>query len=139
MSSYGGWGRRFLMFGKNFRQLRQNCILCVRMRCLSELFFLWIFWVSYLFSDCGQKILQHWRQNFIEVVKSAFYLNIKLFEESLSSEENIYFYNFLEFWWKTLRTSVGKRSGRLEELLSTLAQGIFLHNNICFLEKKYAY
>ena len=109
------------------------------MRCLIELFSLWIFWVSSLFSDCEQNILHHWRKNFRKVVKGAFYLNNKLFQESLFSEENFYFYKFFEFWWKTLRTSVGKISTRIWKLLSTPVQGIFLHNIIIFLEKNYPY
>ena len=139
MSSYGSWGKRFLVFGKNFRQFRRNCTLCVRMRFLIQLFFLWIFWVSSLFSDCGQNILQHWRKNFRKVVKSAFYLNNKLFEESLFSEEYIYFYKSYEFSRKTLQTSVGKPFARFEKLHSTLVQGIFLNNIIIFLEKIYSY
>ena len=139
MSSYGSWEKRFLVFGKNFRQFRQNCTLCVRMRFLIELFFLWIFWVSSLFSDCGQNILQHWRKNFRKFVKSAFYLNNKLFEESLFSEEYIYFYKSYEFSWETLQTSIGKPSARFENLLSTLVQGIFLHNIIIVLVKTNSY
>ena len=49
------------------------------MNFLIELFFLGFFWVSSLFSNCGRNILQHWRKNFREVVKSAFYLNNKTF------------------------------------------------------------
>ena len=139
MSSYGSWGRKFLVFGENFRQVRQKCTLCVRMRFLIELFFPWIFWVSSLFPYCGQDFLQHWRKNFRKVVKSAFHLNNKLFEESVFFEENIYFCSFFEIWCKTLRTSVGKPSPRFEKLLSTLVQGIFLDNIIFFLEKILAY
>ena len=79
MVSYGSWGRRFFVFGKNFRKVRQNCTLSVRTRFLIELFFLWIFWVSSLFSDCGKNFLQHWRKKFREVVKSAFYFIKKTF------------------------------------------------------------
>ena len=63
----------------------------------------------------------------------------KIFEESVFSEEKIYFYFFFEFWCKSLQTSVGKPSAWFEKLLSTLVQGIFLHNIIIFLEKLYAY
>ena len=58
-----------------------------------------------------------------------------LFEESLYFEENTYSYNFFEFWWKTLHTSVGKRFPRFEKLLSALVQGIVLHNIIIFTRK----
>ena len=44
-----------------------------------ELIFLWTFWVSLLFSNCGQKNLQHCRRNFRESVKCAFYLNNRTF------------------------------------------------------------
>ena len=63
----------------------------------------------------------------------------KLLEESVFFEENFYFYNFFEFWCKTLQTSVWKLSARFGKLLSTLVHGIFLHNIIIFLEKLYAY
>ena len=79
MVSYGSWGRRFFVFGKNFRKVRQNCTLSVRTRVLIQLFFLWIVWVSSLFSDCGKNFLQHWHKNLREVVKSAFYLINKAF------------------------------------------------------------
>ena len=44
-----------------------------------ELFFLWTSWVSLLFSNCGQKNLQHCHRNFRECIKSAFYLNNRTF------------------------------------------------------------
>ena len=120
MSSNGSWGRRFLVFGKNYLQVRQNCTLCVRMRCLIELFFLWIFWVSSLFSDCEQNILHHWRKNFGKVVKGAFYLNNKFFEESLFSEDNKDFYKFFEIWWKIC--------GLLSESVPPDLKNCFLHS-----------
>ena len=49
------------------------------MRFLIELFFLWIFLVSSLFSYCGPNILQHWRKKFRKDVKGAFYLNNNTF------------------------------------------------------------
>ena len=67
-------GKTFWIFGEiNF--VENNLYLWI----YKELFFLWTFWVSLLFSDCGQKNLQHWRRNFREVVKSAFYLNNRTF------------------------------------------------------------
>ena len=79
MSFYGSWGRRFLEIGKEFRQVRPNCILCVQRRFLCELFFLEFYWVSSLLSDCGKNILQHWRKSFGKCVKTVFYLNNKFF------------------------------------------------------------
>ena len=55
MSSYGSWRRSFFVVGRNFRQVRLNCTLSVRMRILIDLFFLWFFWVSSPFSDCRQQ------------------------------------------------------------------------------------
>ena len=101
MFSYGSRVRRFLVFGEKFRQVRQNCTLCVRMRLLSELFFLWFFWVSLLFSDSGKNILNIGAKSWEKLSnKGAFYLNNTLFEESLFSEENIYINIFFEFWWQ---------------------------------------
>ena len=119
MFFYGSWGRRFLEFGKEFRQVRQNCILCVGRRVLSELFFLWIFWVSSLFSDCGNNNLQHWRKNFANCVKTVFYLYNKFFEEHFFSEEKTYstfFSNFDRKIW-----------GLLSENLPTSLKLCFLH------------
>ena len=39
MFFYEGWGRRFLEFRKEFRQVRQNCILCVQKRLFGEFTF----------------------------------------------------------------------------------------------------
>ena len=72
-------GESFWCSVRTFGRFVKTATLCVRMRFLSELFFLWIFWVFSLFSDCGKNILQHWRKKFREVVKGAFYLNNKSF------------------------------------------------------------
>ena len=80
------------------------------------------------FCKTGAKTLEK-----ISKVNSTWTTN--LFEESLFFEKFFYFYNFFEFWWKSLRTSVGKCSAGFEKLLSTLVQGIFLHNIIILLEK----
>ena len=139
MSSYGSWGKRFLVLGKNFRQVRQNFTLCVRMRFFSELFYLWIFWVFYCFPTVGRTFCNIGAKTLEKMSKVPSTRTTKLFEESLFFEESFYFYNFFEFWWKTRRTSVGKPSAGFEKLLSTLVQGIFLQNMITSLEKTYAY
>ena len=131
---------KFLVFVRNFRQVGQDCTLCVRMRFLSELFYLWIFWVFYCFPTVGRTFFNIGAKVLEKLSKVHSTWTTKLFEESLFFEESIYFYNFFEFWWKTRRTSVGKPSAGFEKLLSTLVQGIFLqHNIIIFLQKIYAY
>ena len=137
MFLYGSWGRRFLEFGKEFRQVHQNCILCVRRRFLSEPFFLWTFFeflhcfptVRRIICNIGAKVLEN-------VSKLYSTGTTKLFEENLFSRENTYFYNFFEFWSKTLRTSLGKPSARFQKLPSTLVSWIF-RLNVSFFPRKF--
>ena len=107
--------------------------------CPNEIFdwtiFLWIFSVSSKFFDCGQKILQHWRRNFREVVKSAFYLNNRTFRGKFNFWRKYLLLQVFRVLIKNSATSVGKCATRFEKLLSTPVHGIFLHNNIFFLEK----
>ena len=122
MSFYAIWGRMFLVFGKIFQQVRQNCTLSLY---VSEgdfwvnCFFYEFFWVSALFSDCAKNILQHWRKISIKCVKTVFYLYNKFFDEHFFSEEKTYstfFSNFDRKIW-----------GLLSENLPTSLKLCFLH------------
>ena len=107
LSSNGIWGRRYLVFGKNFWQVRQNCTLCVRMNFLIELFFLGFFEFLHCFLTVGRTFCK----NFREVVKSAFYLNNKTFrgkfvfwrKYSLSQIFGVLMKNSANFCRKTFR------------------------------------
>ena len=86
-------------------------------------FFLWIFWDSSLFPDCGQKILQHWRRKIREVVESAFYLNNRTFRGKFVFWRKSL---LLQIFWVLMKKSADfcrKSSARFEKLLSTLIQG----------------
>ena len=66
--------KTFRIFGEN-NFVENNLFLWI----YKELIFLWTFWVSLLFSNCGQKNLQHCRRNFREGAKSALYLSNRTF------------------------------------------------------------
>ena len=122
MSFYGIWGRMFLMFGKIFHQVRQNCTLSLY---VSEgdfwvnCFFYDFFWVSSLFSDCGKNILQHWPKIFGKCVKTLFYWNNKFFEE------NCFLKKILTF--KVFSSFDQKLCGRLQESLPPGFKNCLLH------------
>ena len=128
-------GESFWCSVRTFGRFVKTAALCVRMRFLSELFFLWIFWVFSLFSDCGKIICNIGAKSLEKLSKVHSTWTTSLFEESLYFEENTYFHSFFDIWWKTLHTSVGKRFPRFEKLLSALVQGIVLHNIIIFTRK----
>ena len=122
--------KTFRIFGENnfvennlFFEFIKNC------------FFYELFEFRYCFPTVGRKKYNIGAETSEKLSKVHSTWTIKLFEESLFSEENIYFYKFFEFWSKTLRTSVGKCAAWFEKLLSTPVQGIFSHNNIIFHEK----
>ena len=102
---------------------------------IKNCFFYEILEFRYCFSTVGRKIYNIGTETSEKLSKVHSTWTTELFEESMFPEENIYIYKFFEFWSKTLRISVGKCSARFEKLLSTPVQGIFLHNNILFLEK----
>ena len=137
----------FLDFGyKSFGPLAKNFDGCVKTAFNVSRGVFWVncfFYEFFQLLDCfpavgrtfcniGSKILE-------KLLKLHSIWTTKLFEENLFSEERTYYYNFFELWSKTLRTFFEKPSTRFQKLLSSLVQGIFLHNIILFLEKFYAY
>ena len=102
-------------------------------------FFYELFEFRYCFPTVGRKIYNIAAETSEKVSNVLSTWTTELFDESLFSQEKLYFYSFFEYRWKTLRTSARKDSPRFEKLLSTLVQAVFLNNIINFLEKIYAY
>ena len=106
---FGLWAQKFWTFGENFSTGSSKLLSM----CPEELIDWTVFSMNFFeflhcfptvrrtFCNIGAKSLEN---------KSKLYSTgtTKLFEENLFSEENNYFYNFFEFWSKTLRTSLGK-------------------------------
>ena len=83
----------------------------------------WIVWVFAQFSDCGKNIVQHWRKNFREVVKSAFYLNNKTFRGKFVFWKEIFTFTiFSSFDVKLCGLLSESLLTLLKKLLSTLVQ-----------------
>ena len=131
----------FRLWGKHFGFLAKIILLKIIFifEFIKNCFFYEPFEFRYCFPTVCRKFCNIGAENLKKLSKAHSTWTTDLFEESLLSQENIYFYKIFEFWWKTLRTSVRKDSARSEKLLSTLVQGIFLNNFINFLEKIYAY
>ena len=130
----------FRLWGKHFGFLAKKILLKINFiyEFIKNCFFHELFEFRYCFPTVGRKICKIGAETLEKVSKVHSTWTTELFEESLFSQDNIYFYKSFEFLWKYLRISVRKDSTRFEKLLSTLVQGIFLNNIIIFLEKIYA-
>ena len=141
LTVFGAWGYYSGILAQKLQKVYQKCNLCVQ-KLQGELgtfdrfvktalylsewdfwlnCFLWIFWDSSMFSDCGQKILQHWQRKFREVVKSAFYLNNRTFRGKFV------------FWRKSLllqifRVLMKKTRELLSERVPPDLKNCFLHS-----------
>ena len=128
--------QKFLEFGKDFRQVCQNCILCVRTRFLIGLFFLRKFssffrvfglWGKYS-GIFGAKASKGLLELHSTRLKEVFLGNFDFWRKT--------FYNYFEYWSKTLRTFVENKSAKFQKMLFRAFQRKFFSKIIFFLGKK---